>query len=132
MKTLINNAEISKLQTLLKYTFTIVPIAAGVDKFLNILTDWSNYLAPSMVDILPISATTFMMIVGVVEIVAGILVFTKTQLGAYIVSIWLLLIALSLLFTWHQPDVAVRDIVMAVAAFVLAKLSGSETVPKAS
>ncbi|WGF92981.1 hypothetical protein [Aequorivita marisscotiae] len=132
MKTLINNAEISKLQTLLKYTFTIVPIAAGVDKFLNILTDWSNYLAPSMVDILPISATTFMMIVGVVEIVAGILVFTKTQLGAYIVSIWLLLIALSLLFTWHQPDVAVRDIVMAIAAFVLAKLSGSETVPKAS
>jgi len=64
-----------------------------------------------------------MMVVGVVEIVAGILVFTKTRLGAYIVSAWLVLIALSLLFTWHHVDVAVRDLVMAVAAFTLAKLT---------
>jgi len=73
--------------------------------------------------LLPISASTFMMVVGVVEIVAGILVFTKTRLGAYIVSAWLVLIALSLLFTWHHVDVAVRDLVMAVAAFTLAKLT---------
>lgn len=64
-----------------------------------------------------------MMIVGVIEIVAGILVFTKTQLGAYIVSIWLVLIALSLIFTWHHPDVAVRDIAMAISAYTLARLS---------
>ncbi len=123
MTTLENSTEIIKLQTLLKYTFTLVPIAAGADKFLNILTQWDGYLAPSVIEMLPFSGATFMMIVGVIEIIAGILVFTKTQLGAYIVSAWLLLIALSLLFTWHQPDVAVRDIVMAIAAFVLAKLS---------
>lgn len=78
------------------------------------------------------SGATFMMVIGVIEIVAGILVFTKTRLGAYIVSLWLLLIALSLLFTWHYPDVAVRDLVMAVAAFVLAKLSIAEITTKTS
>ncbi|MGO3182598.1 MAG: hypothetical protein ACTIJ9_07175 [Aequorivita sp.] len=123
MTTLTNNLEINKLQTLLKYVFTIVPIVAGADKFFNILVQWDTYLAPSTLDMLPFSGATFMMIVGVIEIIAGILVFTKTQIGAYIVSIWLLLIALSLIFTWHHPDVAVRDIVMAISAFVLAKLS---------
>lgn len=123
MTKLTNNVEISKIQTLLKYTFTIIPIAAGADKFLNILVQWDTYLSPSILDMLPFSGATFMMIVGVIEIIAGILVFTKTQLGAYIVSLWLLLIALSLLFTWHHPDVAVRDIAMAISAFALAKLS---------
>lgn len=123
MTTLTNSAEISKLQTLLKYTFVVVPIAAGADKFLNVLTQWDSYLAPTTLDLLPFSGATFMMIVGAIEIVAGIIVLTKTQLGAFIVSLWLLLIALSLLFTWHHADVAVRDIVMAIAAYVLAKLS---------
>ena len=126
MTTLTRSLEISKLQTLLKYTFTIIPIAAGADKFFNILVQWDTYLAPSTLDLLPFSGATFMMIVGVIEIIAGILVFTKTQIGAYIVSIWLLLIALSLLFTWHHPDVAVRDIAMAISAFVLAKMSAPD------
>ncbi|MDP2686019.1 MAG: hypothetical protein Q8O62_02290 [Aequorivita sp.] len=72
---------------------------------------------------LPFSGATFMMIVGVIEIVAGIIVFLNTRVGAYIVSLWLILIALSLIFTWHHPDVAVRDIVMAISAFILARLS---------
>jgi uncharacterized membrane protein HdeD (DUF308 family) len=114
---------VTNLQLLLKYVFTIVPIAAGVDKFLNLLADWSLYISPSITGILPFDPATFMMIVGVIEIIAGIIVFTNTRLGAYIVSIWLLLIASSLLFTWHHADVAVRDIVMAISAFVLAKLT---------
>ncbi|WP_026450424.1 hypothetical protein [Aequorivita capsosiphonis] len=123
MTTLTNTTEINKLQNLLKYVFGIVPIVAGLDKFFNILVQWDTYLAPVTLDLLPFSGATFMMIVGVIEIIAGIIVLFKTQLGAYIVSIWLLLIALSLLFTWHHPDVAVRDIVMATSAYVLAKLS---------
>lgn len=115
--------QINKLQQVLKLTFGIVPIAAGADKFLNLLTQWDEYLSPGLAGLLPVSVSTFMMVVGVVEIVAGILVFTKTRLGAYIVSAWLVLIALSLLFTWHHVDVAVRDLVMAVAAFTLAKLT---------
>lgn len=126
MTTLTSNAEISKLQTLMKYVFVIVPIVAGLDKFTNILVQWDTYLEPSTLEIIPFSGTTFMMIVGVIEIIAGIIVFFKTELGAYIVSAWLLLIALSLLFTWHHPDVAVRDIVMAISAFALAKLSALE------
>lgn len=123
METLTNTTEINKLQNLLKYVFVIVPIVAGLDKFFNILVQWDTYLAPVILDLLPFSGATFMMIVGVIEIIAGIIVFFKTQLGAYIVSLWLLLIALSLLFTWHHPDVAVRDIAMAISAFVLAKMS---------
>lgn len=124
MTTLANSAEINKLQTLMKYVFVIVPIAAGLDKFFNILVQWDTYLATVTLDLLPFSGATFMMIVGVIEVVAGIIVFTKTKLGAYIVSIWLFLIALSLLFTWHHPDVAVRDIVMSISAYVVARLSG--------
>lgn len=123
MTTSINNLEINKLQTLMKYVFVIVPIVAGLDKFFNILVEWDTYLAPSTLELLPFSGETFMMIVGVIEIIAGIIVFTKTEIGAYIVSAWLFLIGLSLLLTWHHPDVAVRDLVMAISAFVLAKLS---------
>ncbi|AFL80118.1 hypothetical protein Aeqsu_0609 [Aequorivita sublithincola DSM 14238] len=126
MTTVTNSAEINKLQTLMKYVFVIVPIVAGLDKFFNILVQWDTYLAPSTLDMLPFSGATFMMIVGVIEIVAGVIVFVKTQLGAYIVSAWLLLIALSLIFTWWHPDVAVRDIVMAISAYVLARLSAPE------
>ena len=116
-------STVHKIQLLLKYTFTLVPIAAGLDKFTNILTDWSKYLDPSMVQMLPMSASTFMMIVGIVEIIAGVIVFIKTELGAYIVSAWLFLIALTLLGTWNFPDVAVRDIVMAISAYTLARLT---------
>ena len=112
-----------QLQELLKYTFGIVPIAAGADKFLYLLAEWDSYLSPGVLELLPISGASFMMIVGVVEIIAGILVFINTRLGAYIVSGWLVLISLSLLLSWHHPDVAVRDLVMAVAAFTLAKLT---------
>jgi len=125
MNTVTNISENYKIQTNLKYTFVIVPIVAGLDKFTNILVQWDTYLAPSTLEILPFSGATFMMIVGVIEIIAGILVLIKTQIGAYIVSIWLTLIALSLIFTWHHPDVAVRDLVMAISAFCLARLSGS-------
>lgn len=120
----------TQIHSILKYTYGLVPIAAGADKFLNLLAEWQNYLAPSLADMLPFSPSTFMMIVGVVEIIAGVIVFIKTEIGAYIVSAWLVLIALTLIFTWHYPDVAVRDLVMAVGAFVLAKLSAGS--PKAT
>lgn len=107
---------------LLKYTFGLVPIVAGLDKFTNILTDWSQYISPAFKNLLPFDSSTFMMIVGAIEIVAGILVLTRTKIGALIVSIWLVLIALTLLFSGQYIDVAVRDIVMGIAAFSLFKL----------
>lgn len=123
MKKHIKGVEINKLHSLLRIVFTLVPIFAGLDKFLNILTDWSLYISPAIAGFLPLDPATFMMIVGVIEIIAGILVFTKTELGAYIVAAWLTLIALTLVVSWHHADVAVRDLVMAAGAYTLAKLS---------
>lgn len=108
---------------LLKYTFVVVPIVAGVDKFTNFLTNWTQYLHPSIVDLLPFSAGTFMMIIGVIEVIAGIIVLKKTEIGGYIVAGWLTLIALTLITSFSYVDVAVRDLVMAVAALSMARLS---------
>jgi uncharacterized membrane protein YphA (DoxX/SURF4 family) len=106
---------------LLRVVFGAVPIVAGLDKFTNLLTDWQQYLSPLVGRIVP--ATTFMQVVGVVEILAGVLVLSKfTRIGAYVVAVWLVGIALNLLTTGRFFDVAVRDLVMAAGAFVLAKL----------
>lgn len=115
--------NLENVKTLLKFTYGLIPIVAGADKFTNILTNWSQYLNPNIKSILPVSDHTFMMIVGVIEIIAGVLVFINTQKGAYLVSAWLLLIALSLLVSGNYLDIAVRDIAMSIGAFSLAKLS---------
>jgi hypothetical protein len=111
------------VQQLLKFTYGLVPIVAGLDKFSNILTDWKKYLAPAIGDMLPFSASTFMSIVGVVEIVAGVIVLIWPRIGGYIVMAWLIGIALNLIIGGQYYDVAVRDLVMAIGAFSLARLS---------
>jgi uncharacterized membrane protein YphA (DoxX/SURF4 family) len=106
----------------LRITFGAVPIVAGLDKFTNLLTDWEKYLSPLIANLLPFSPTTFMLIVGIIEIVAGVVVLTRwTRLGAYVVAAWLVSIAVNLLLAGYF-DIAVRDLVMAVGAFALAKL----------
>lgn len=117
------DSNVRLVKRVLKYTFGIVPIVAGLDKFTNILTNWTQYISEGFGEILPFDPTTFMMIVGVIEILAGVLVFMKTKIGAYLVAAWLLAISLTLIFSWNYLDVAVRDLVMAIAAFSLAKLS---------
>ena len=108
---------------LLKWTYAIVPIVAGMDKFMQLLTNWDKYLAPAIVDLLPFETHTFMQIVGIIEIIAGVIVFVKPKMGALIVSLWLVTIAINLLFTGEYLDVAVRDLVMAVGAYSLYLLS---------
>ena len=115
--------EANKVQQVMRVTYGLVPIVAGADKFTNLLTHWENYLNPSIVKMLPISATTFMMIVGVIEIVAGLIVLIRPRIGAWIVMAWLICIALQLIAAQQFYDIAVRDLVMAVGAFSLAKLS---------
>jgi len=111
--------------TLLKFTFVIVPIVAGADKFTNLLTQWDQYLNPSLVSILPLSAGTFMLIVGVIEIVAGLIVLKNPEIGGYIVAAWLTAIALTLLAGVNYLDVAMRDLVMAIAAFSMARMANA-------
>lgn len=108
----------------MKYTYGLVPIVAGLDKFTNLLTNWKDYLSESVTNMLPFSAATFMSIVGIIEIAAGLLVLLRPKIGDWVVMAWLILIAFTLIFSGRNFDVAVRDLVMAVGAFALAKLSG--------
>lgn len=123
MESTIKNQSLAQTFNLLKYTFGIVPIVAGADKFTNLLTNWEQYVNPSIESLLPFSASAFMMIVGVIEIIAGIIVLNKTEIGGYIVAGWLTVIALSLLIGFNYVDVAVRDLVMAIAALSMARIS---------
>lgn len=123
MKTSTLNQAIKPTFNLMKITFGIVPIVAGLDKFTNVLTNWEQYINPGISGMLPFSPHTFMMIAGVVEIIAGIIVLKKTELGGYIVSAWLTVIALTLLASFNYVDVAVRDLVMAISAFSMARIA---------
>jgi hypothetical protein len=97
---------------------------AGLDKFFNLLTNWESYLPPAAGNLLPVSATSLMRTVGVVEMLVGILILTNwTRIGGYAASAWLLFIAFTLLLTGSHFDVAVRDVAMAVGAWTLARLT---------
>lgn len=115
-------ATLKQLQGTLQLTYGIVPIVAGLDKFTNILTNWADYLGNTK-SMLPIDASMFMKIVGIIEIIAGVIVLFKPRVGAYIVMAWLICIALQLIVATHFYDVAVRDLVMAIGAFTLAQLT---------
>src|SRR5438477_6757381 len=69
--------------------FIALPILAGLDKFFHVLVNWDQYLAPLVTQIVPVTPHTFMLVVGVIEIVAGILVAIRPQIGAYVVALWL-------------------------------------------
>lgn len=115
--------ELKQTFNLLKYTFVIVPVVAGADKFTNLLTHWEQYVNPSIAGLLPVSASVFMMIVGVIEIVAGIIVLKKAEIGGYIVAGWLTVVAMTLLIGFNYVDIAVRDLVMAISALSMARIS---------
>jgi hypothetical protein len=100
------------------------PILTGIDKYFNKLADWGMYLSPVVTKVVPISATTFMHVIGVVEIVAGLIVLSRwTKLGGYVVMLWLLGIAVNLLTTGMFYDLAMRDVEIAIGAFALSQLS---------
>jgi uncharacterized membrane protein YphA (DoxX/SURF4 family) len=114
--------QVDRVASILRWTYGLVPIVAGADKFMHLLTDWNKYLSPIVTDIIPLSPSTFMGIVGVIEIIAGILVLVKPKIGSLVVGLWLLGIAFNLLLTGQYYDIAVRDTVMAIGAFCLCTL----------
>ena len=118
-----SNDTVKSTWQILRFTFGLVPIVAGLDKFTDLLTNWDMYLHPGIASMLPFSAHTFMQIVGVIEIIAGVLVLIRPAIGAWVVMAWLILIALQLLASGKYFDVAVRDLVMSIGAMSLARLS---------
>ena len=107
----------------LKLVFGLVPIIAGLDKFTNILVHWDKYLAQPIAHIIPMSPRAFMDVVGIIEIIAGIgvLLTPWTRVFAWIVGLWLIGIAIDLVIAGYY-DIAVRDVVMAISSFCLARL----------
>jgi uncharacterized membrane protein YphA (DoxX/SURF4 family) len=108
---------------LLRIGFTVAPILFGVDKFANVLVNWEKYLAPWIRDLSPLSATHTMYVVGVVEIIAGVLVALKPRYAAYVVAAWLAGIIVNLLTYSGYYDVALRDFGLMLGALTLARLA---------
>ncbi|GGA58989.1 hypothetical protein GCM10011507_07950 [Edaphobacter acidisoli] len=108
----------------LKIGLGVGPIITGIDKYFDKLADWGMYLSPLATKVVPVGATTFMHVVGIVEIVAGIVVLSRwTKIGGFIVMLWLLGIAANLLTTGMFTDLAMRDVEIAIGAFALSQLS---------
>jgi hypothetical protein len=105
--------------TALRIAIGLMATLAGLDKFFNLLANWQAYVAPLAQQLLPISAGAFMGIVGVIEFAVGITILAiRPSLGAFVASAWLVLVAINLVLGGHF-DIAVRDVVLAVAAFAL-------------
>lgn len=108
---------------MLRTLYIVAPILFGLDKFFNVLTYWPGYLAPVATAIVPIGAQTFMHVVGVVEIVAGLLVAWTPRWGSLVVAAWLAGIIVNLLVLGHGFDVALRDFGLLVGALALSRLA---------
>jgi len=103
--------------------FTALPVLAGADKFLHLLVNWDQYLAPAVANLLPVSGHTFMLVVGAIEVAAGVLVFLWPRVGAVVVALWLWGIIVNLLLAGGYYDVALRDFGLSLGALALFRLA---------
>ncbi|MFL6466109.1 MAG: hypothetical protein ACJ73N_17085 [Bryobacteraceae bacterium] len=122
-RTLSKTSAAYQAYQILHLAFVVAPVVAGLDKFFHLLVNWDMYLAPTIARLSPIGGHGLMLVVGVVEIAAGLLVAMKPRIGAYIVSAWLLMIVISLLIIPGFFDIALRDFGLSLAALALARLS---------
>jgi hypothetical protein len=108
---------------ILRTGFVVAPILFGLDKFTNLLADWTTYLAPAIDRLVPGSATGAMLAVGVVEVIAGLVVAVRPKVGGYLIAAWLAGIIGNLLLLGDHYDVALRDFGLLLAALALARLA---------
>src|SRR5436190_1297803 len=109
---------------ILHVAFVAAPLIAGVDKFFHALVNWDQYLAPAIANMFGGNAHGFMLVVGVIEIVAGIGVLLKPKVFAYVVAAWLVGIIINLLMIPGYFDIALRDFGLCLGALALGRLSG--------
>jgi hypothetical protein len=117
---------------LLRTLFTVAPILFGLDKFVGLLTDWEQYLAPQIDNLIPGTAHQAMLVVGVVEVLAGLLVAVLPRIGGNVVAAWLAGIIVNLLLIGGYYDVALRDFGLLVGALALARLAPPVTLSAVS
>lgn len=108
---------------ILHVAFVVAPVAAGLDKFVHLLANWDAYLAPIIPATLGITAHAFMLGVGVIEVLAGVLVAFAPRIGGLVVAAWLCGIIVNLLLLGSYFDIALRDFGLALGAFALSRLS---------
>src|SRR5215472_1884891 len=120
----IMNQRLNSSWWALRIGFGVAPFLAGLDKFFNLLTNWKAYLNPLALRMIPVAPETFLHAIGVVEMIVGLAILTRwTRLGSYVASLWLVCIALNLVAMGAFFDIAVRDVLLALAAFTLARLT---------
>jgi len=110
----------------LRIAYTLLPVVFGADKFFHLLVDYNKYLAPIIRRSPPVAAigvNTFMDAVGVVEVLIGLLVWFRPRYGGHVLAAWLLAIVINLLLIPGYFDVAFRDLILAIGALALARLS---------
>ena len=113
---------------LLRIAFTVAPILFGLDKFAGVLTDdWTKYLSTEFNDLIPGSAHDAMLMVGGIEIVAGLVVLLTPKFGGLLVAAWLGGIILNLLLVGGYGDIALRDFGLLVGALALWRLASRPT-----
>ena len=116
--------ELNAAYWALRVAFGLGPLLAGLDKFTNILVNWEKYLSPAAQRVLPVASTTFMHVVGVVEIIVGLaILFGATRTFGYIAMLWMFAIAANLISSGTYYDVAVRDILLGISAYGLARVT---------
>jgi uncharacterized membrane protein YphA (DoxX/SURF4 family) len=116
--------ELNAAYWALRIAFGLGPLLAGLDKFTNFLVNWEKYLSPSALRILPVTAMTFMHIVGAIEIVVGLAILAgASRIFGYIAMLWLWGIAANLILTGTYYDIAVRDILLGICAYALARVT---------
>jgi hypothetical protein len=109
--------------SILRVAYVIFPIIIGIDKFTDILVNWDKYLNPGIGSILPVPVHTFMKIVGVIEIISGLIVLFRPAIGGYIIMMLFIFSALQYLSSDRYFDIALRDLMMSIGALTLARIS---------
>lgn len=122
------DTRLNSTVTALRIAIGLMATLAGLDKFFNLLANWEAYVAPVAQQLLPISAGALMGVIGVIEFAVGITILAiRPSLGAFVASAWLILVAVNLVLGGHL-DIAVRDVVLAVAAFALGQFESVRAV----
>ena len=117
------SASSRQVRDILRITYGLLALLAGSDKFIHVFAHWEKYLYDGFPEMLNVQPHTIMTIVGIVEIIAGIIVLVKPKIGGIIVGFWLLGIVVNIFLTGENYDIALRDLVLSVGAFMLARLA---------